>query len=191
MAGVNIAGELKEPAKQIPRGTLTACAFTFAVISAMAVFSALTVNPTMMQQECLYFNNFSLWSPIIPFAVFVTAFAPALSNTMGASRILEAVTKDLMIGPMAKVHETEKPALWVCLTWILVELFLLMGSMNKIAKLCSVLYMISYGSTSVACFFLKIASAPNFRPNFKFFSWQTSLIDIIGSIVSPNPTVGY
>jgi len=34
---------------------------------------------------------------------------------------------------------------------------------------------------NLACFFLKISSAPNFRPSFHFFNWQTALL---GTIVS-------
>lgn len=34
---------------------------------------------------------------------------------------------------------------------------------------------------NLACFFLKIGAAPNFRPGFKFFNWQTAFLGSISS----------
>ena len=43
------------------------------------------------------------------------------------------------------------------------QIVLLIGNLNKVAVLVSMFFLLSYGVTNMACFALKVASAPNFR----------------------------
>ena len=179
-----MSGELKDPSKSIPKGTLRACTLGFILIITMAIFSGLTVNPTMMLHDCLYFNNFSLWAPIVPMALLFVNFAGILNNSMGAARILDAMSKDFMVGPVLEPMSSKiRPFIWMAITCLWMELFLLVGSMNKLAVISAVLHLISFSSVSVACLCLDLAGAPNFRPKFKYFSWYTSLTAIIGGVI--------
>ncbi|QQP51146.1 solute carrier family 12 member 9 [Caligus rogercresseyi] len=175
MSGANMSGELRSPSKSIPRGTISSCLFTLLVI------------PSLLQHNCMYMSLISMLPVSVTVGVLMATFSASLNNLIGASRILEAVAKDVVFGPLfnfiVKGTHKDNPVVAVICTWFVVELFLMMGSLNKIAQLCSVLFLLSYGTINLTCLFLHLASAPNFRPTFKYFSTYTCLIGLLGSAI--------
>ena len=99
MSGANMSGELISPRNSIPRGTLAACFFTLSLLSVISLITALTCEPTILLHDCNYMSSLSLWPPIVAIGVLLATFSASLNNLIGASRVLEAVAKDVVFGP--------------------------------------------------------------------------------------------
>ncbi|KAL9981220.1 hypothetical protein ACROYT_G009894 [Oculina patagonica] len=184
MAGANISGDLKRPGYAIPFGTLGASLFTFIVYILLVSFTSATCPRPLLKNNYNYIQIINKVPWMITVGAFAATLSAALSCLIGASRILQALAKDDLLGvvlrPFGKVtRRNGEPLRAVLISWFFVQIVLLIGNLNKVAVLVSMFFLLSYGVTNMACFALKVASAPNFRPTFQYFSWQSALLGTV------------
>ncbi|XP_039644637.1 solute carrier family 12 member 9-like, partial [Perca fluviatilis] len=88
-----------------------------------------------------------------------------------------------VLSPAKKTSHSGNPWASVLLSWFLVQLVLFSGKLNTIASIVTIFFLLVYAAVDLACLALEWASAPNFRPTFRYFTWHTCALGIVGCAV--------
>uniref|UniRef100_UPI003AAB9F2D solute carrier family 12 member 9-like n=1 Tax=Centroberyx gerrardi TaxID=166262 RepID=UPI003AAB9F2D len=187
MAGSNMSGDLKNPSYSIPRGTLAAVLITFITYNLLSLLAAWSCDRRLLQRNYSFLGDINIWQPLVTTGIYCSTISAAMSNLIGASRILYALSKDdLFGGVLALARKTSlsgNPWASVLISWCLVQVVLFSGKLNTIAGIVTIFFLLVYAAVDLACLALEWASAPNFRPSFRYFTWHTCVLGILGCLV--------
>jgi amino acid transporter len=183
MAGANMSGDLKNPARAIPRGTLLAIGFTTLVYIAFAVLLGASTPRAELQGSSMVVADASLWPPMIMAGIFAATLSSALGSLMGAPRILQALARDRVLPilrPFGKGSGVAgEPRRATLLAFVIAQAGIMLGDLNAIAPVITMFFMITYGAINVATFFESFSGNPSYRPTFRCSHWSLSLVGAI------------
>jgi amino acid transporter len=186
MAGANMSGDLRDPARAIPRGTLWAVAVTAVIYLAMAVLLAGSRSAAELIARPLVVADIAYWPIVITAGVFAATLSSAMGSMMGAPRILQAFARDNVFGTLrpfaAGSGKSNEPRRAIMLTFAISQATVLLADLNTIAPLITMFFMITYGLLNVATFYEAIAKNPSYRPRFRFSHWSTSLLGAVSCL---------
>ena len=190
MAGANMSGDLKNPARAIPSGTLWSIAFTGLIYLSLAVLMGGTRSAEALKQlegDSLVIADISRWPILITAGVFAATLSSALGSMMGAPRILQAFAKDNvfpLLRPFALgTEKNNEPRRAIILTFLISQAaIILVSDLNKIAPLITMFFMITYGLLNLATLYEARAKNPSYRPRFRYSHWATSLAGFLGCL---------
>ncbi len=187
MAGVNMSGDLKDPARSIPSGTFLSIAFTGAIYLSMGLLLA-AVRPQATLAAPGFIVKEIAWAPFMIIAgVFSATLSSALGSMMGAPRILQAFAKDDVF-PVLRFFargagKSGEPRRATVMTFLIAQAAILLGDLDVVAPIITMFFMITYGTLNLACFYEGITKNPSFRPRFRFAHWSLSLAGALGCLI--------
>uniref|UniRef100_A0A8C5UNF4 Solute carrier family 12 member 6 n=1 Tax=Microcebus murinus TaxID=30608 RepID=A0A8C5UNF4_MICMU len=187
MAGSNRSGDLKDAQKSIPIGTILAILTTsFVYLSNVVLFGACIEGVVLRDkfgdavEGNLVVGTLSWPSPwVIVIGSFFSTCGAGLQSLTGAPRLLQAIAKDNII-PFLRVFGHSKangePTWALLLTAAIAELGILIASLDLVAPILSMFFLMCYLFVNLACALQTLLRTPNWRPRFRYYHWTLSFM---------------
>jgi len=188
-AGANMSGDLKNPGKSIPWGTLLAIVFTLLVYTAQIWLTAGATPREELQADPFgALQRMSVFGPLVVAGVFAATLSSALGSFLGAPRVLQAMGQDRLMRPLVFFGKgagpDNEPRRATVLTFLIAAGVIWAGDLNAVAEIISMFFLIAYGMINLSAFVESKSANPSFRPRFRFFHWTTALAGAIGCVVA-------
>ena len=188
-AGVGLSGDLKDPAKSIPLGTLAATISGMLIYILVILKLYFNATPEELVNNQLIMSDISIWGPIIPIGLAAASLSSAIGSILIAPRTLQAIAMD-GIFPFAGINnflasgrgKENEPIKALFIVSAITIVFIIIGDINFVAKLISMFFMTTYGALCAISFLEHFAGNPSYRPTFRS-KWYLSLIGAILSIL--------
>ena len=187
-AGVGLSGDLRNPRKSIPIGTLAATLSGMVVYIFIAYKLTSSATAEQLHGDQFIMSKIAAWGPIIPIGLAAATISSAIGSILVAPRTLQAIASDKII-PSASITRwlsagkgpSSEPFNATIISSGIAIFVVAVGDVNMVAKVISMFFMVTYGAICLISFLNHFAADPAYRPNFKS-RWYISLLGFLLTI---------
>ncbi|MBI5274522.1 MAG: amino acid permease [Chlamydiales bacterium] len=175
-AGMSMSGDLKNPNKALPIGTMLSILVAYIIYIMLALFIQKNISYTDLQHEPFILCKLSNLEAFVMLGILGSTLSSSLGSMLGAPRTIQALAKDTVLPSfLAKGYgESNLPRNATILTFALALILTLTTNMNQIIPLLTMICLVFYGLLNFVCFFESFMQNPSWRPSFET-PWYISL----------------
>lgn len=185
--GVSMSGDLKDAGRSIPRGTFLAVGISAVVYVAVAFVFAGAMPLDELSSDYSAMRKVSWLAWLADAGVIAATLSSALASFLGAPRILQSMAKDKILPGLSFFAKgagaSDNPRRAVLLAGVIAFGVIAIGNLNLIASIVSMFFLISYGLLNYATFYEVRGRSIYFRPRFRFFHKNLSLLGALVCLV--------
>ena len=183
MAGVNMSGDLKDPAKSIPKGTFMAVGVIYMIVP---FFFAYRADAVTLVSDNMIMQRIAFWGLAILLGIWGATLSSAVGSLLGAPRVLQALVLDKVLPSklsfLAKGSGPEKiPRAATIFTSLVALVLIIVGDLNMIAPILTMFFLTTYGTLNLTSGIETMLQSPSFRPKFRVH-WVFSLLGTVGCV---------
>ncbi len=178
--GVSMSGDLADPGRSLPRGTFAAVGLSTVVyVTVMVLLAAGVPLLLLIDDTGEAMREVAVVGALVGLGVIAATLSSAMASLLGGPRILQSLASDRVfpaLGVFAKgFGPVNNPRAATIVSLVIALATISLGSLNVIAPIVSMFFLISYGLLNYATYYEARAASPSFRPRFRWFDKRLSL----------------
>ena len=173
-AGIAMSGDLKNPARSLPVGTILAVLTGYAIYLAIPIFLHSHVSdPEMLLRDPLVMQKAARWGQAVLVGIWAASLSSAMGSLLGAPRTLQALAKDRVLPRFMGVGygKGNDPRWATVLCFVIGMAGIMFGDLNVIAPVLSMFFLTSYGILNLSAGMEELILNPSWRPKFRVPAW--------------------
>ncbi len=187
MAGVNMSGDLKDPGRSIPYGTLAAIGVGYLIYMVIPFVLVSRASVGDLLGDPLIMRRIAFWGDAIIMGVWGATLSSAVGSILGAPRVLQALARDGVLPPMLHFlgqgsGDEDTPRIGTAFTFALAAITVLVADLNIVAPILTMFFLTTYGVLNITAGLERFLGNPSFRPKFRVH-WMFSLIGAVGCTI--------
>jgi len=182
MAGLGLSGDLAEPKKAIPLGTLLALLTVFVLYMLIPLLLSMGAGKEQLLEDPLVWTKIAVLGPwlILP-GLWGAVFSSAVGAILVAPRTLQAMAMDRLaprfLGRLSP--KRQEPFLGMGGSLIIALGAVFLGDLNTVALVVSMFFLSVYGTVNLVAALEELTKPPSWRPKLRV-PWFLSLAGACG-----------
>jgi amino acid transporter len=175
-AGLSMSGNLRNPGRSLPLGTIGAILTGYGVYLAIPVLLWRTVPATTLRENTMVMWEVARWPQAIYLGIWGATLSSAMGALLGGSRTLQALARDRVVPRfLGRGYGTgDDPRLATLITFAIGAAGITLGTLDLIAPVLSMFFLTSYGTLNLIAALEGVIGNPSWRPTFRT-PWKLSL----------------
>jgi amino acid transporter len=186
-AGIGMSGDLKDPKRSIPRGTLLAVLTGAAVYLLIPIVLSVSnkISPMDLAQPGVgVWTTLALFGAILIYpGIWGAILSSAFGSVLGGPRVLQALASDGLAPKFfSRLSKRGQPTVATWISGAIALAAVLMGNLNAVAQFVTILFLTLYVIINLSAAIEHLVGDPSYRPTINV-PWYISLLGSIGAIL--------
>ncbi|MFW6206857.1 MAG: amino acid permease, partial [Gemmatimonadota bacterium] len=185
MAGADMSGELKDPRRSVPAGTVAAVGVSLVIYLLVGYWLTRSATPDELMSNYTVMMDEAAWGPAVLAGLLGATFHSALASTLGSARILQALGTHGALPHrdwLSVLTDEGKPRNAMIVTGTLILGFLMLRDLNAVAPLVTLFFLVSYAVVNAVVLIEQSLDLVSFRPRMRL-PRIVPFLGLVGSVL--------